>query len=116
MKRVVLVVFLAFLLFPAVALAGNVSGVRAGVTCHDPCDDPFQLKAWVMGDGAGVRVKFVVNGRVFTATCDGNGYAHYHLRVSPSSYPQGVVVKVKAVVSHNGHTFTASTWFKPNYN
>ena len=23
-----------------------VSGIRADATCHDPCDDPFQLKAW----------------------------------------------------------------------
>jgi len=31
----------------------TVSGIRADVTCHDPCDDPFQLKAWVRGSNVG---------------------------------------------------------------
>ena len=44
-----------------------------------------------------------------------SGYAHYHLNINPSSYPQGVVVKVKASVTHAGTTKAASTWFKPNY-
>ena len=96
---------------------GGVSGIRAGVTCHDPCDDPFQLKAWVNGDNVGgLKVKFSVNGRTFTAACSSSGDAHYHLHISPSSYPQGVFVKVKASVSHGGVTKSASTWFKPNYN
>ena len=96
---------------------GSVSGIRAGVTCHDPCDDPFQLKAWVQGGNvAGLKVKWSVNGRVFTAKCDGSGFAHYHLNINPSDYPQGVFVKVTASVSHGGVTKSASTWFKPNYN
>ena len=96
---------------------GSVSGIRAGVTCHDPCDDPFQLKAWVQGGNvAGLKVKWSVNGRTFTAKCDGSGFAHYHLDINPSDYPQGVVVKVTAAVSHGGATRSDSTWFKPNYN
>ena len=31
--------------------------IRADVSCHDPCDDPFWLKAWVRGDHVeGLRV------------------------------------------------------------
>lgn len=102
---------------PAKAKRASVSGIRAGVTCHDPCDDPFQLKAWVSGGNAGgLNVKFSVKGRTFTAACSSSGYAHYHLHIDPSSYPQGVFVKVKASVSHGGVTKSASTWFKPNYN
>jgi hypothetical protein len=102
---------------PAESQRGGVSGIRAGVTCHDPCDDPFQLKAWVQGSGgAGLKVKFSVNGRKFSARCDGSGYAHYHLNINPSAYPQGVFFKVTASVSHGGVTKTDSTWFKPNYN
>ena len=71
------IVVAAALLAPAAALAAgrqagetgrqaSVSGVHAGVTCHDPCDDPFQLKAWVRGgDVRGLKVQFVVEGRVF---------------------------------------------------
>ena len=41
-----------------------VSGIRADVTCHDPCDDPFQLKAWVRGGNVGgLMVKFTVKGK-----------------------------------------------------
>jgi hypothetical protein len=102
---------------PAKAQRGGIAGIRAGVTCHDPCDDPFQIKAWVRGNNvAGLKVKFSVNGRTFTAKCDGYGFAHYHLSIRPSSYPQGVVVKVTASISHGGVTKSASTWFKPNYN
>jgi len=102
---------------PAKSQRASVSGIRAGVTCHDPCDDPFQLKAWVRGANVGgLKVKFLVKGRAFTATCSSGGYAHYHLDIDPSSYPQGVVVKVTASVSHGGVTKSASTWFKPNYN
>lgn len=94
-----------------------VSGIRADATCHDPCDDPFQLKAWVRGSNVGgLMVKFTVKGKTFHAKTTSTGYAHYHLPIRPSSYPQGVVVKVKASVSHGGTTKTASTWFKPNYN
>jgi hypothetical protein len=96
---------------------GAVSGIRADVTCHDPCDDPFQLKARVRGSNVGgLTVKFSVKGRTFQARTTSSGYAHYHLNINPSSYPQGVVVKAKASVSHGGMTKTASTWFKPNYN
>jgi hypothetical protein len=102
---------------PAKGQRASVSGIRAGVTCHDPCDDPFQLKAWVRGNNVGgLKVKFSVKGRTVTARCDAYGYAHYHLDIDPSSYPQGVVVKVTASVSHGGVTKSASTWFKPNYN
>lgn len=102
---------------PAKGKHAGVAGIRAGVTCHDPCDDPFQLKAWVRGSNvAGLKVKFFVKGRTFTAKCDGSGFAHYHLDINPSSYPQGVVVKVTASVRHGGVTKSASTWFKPNYN
>ena len=102
---------------PAKSKRAAVAGIRAGVTCHDPCDDPFQLKAWVRGSNvAGLKVKFSVKGRTFTAKCDGYGFAHYHLDVNPSRYPQGVVVKVTAAVTHGGVTRSASTWFKPNYN
>jgi hypothetical protein len=95
----------------------GLAGIRAGVTCHDPCDDPFQLKAWVRGSNVkGMKVKFSVKGRTFTAACNASGFAHYHLHVNPSSYPQGVFVKVKAAVSHGGSTKSASTWFKPNFN
>jgi hypothetical protein len=94
----------------------GVSSVRAGVTCHDPCDDPFQLKAWVQGSNVGgLKVKFSVKGRTFTAACSSSGYAHFHLHIDPSSHPQGVFVKVTASVSHGGVTKSASTWFKPNY-
>jgi hypothetical protein len=96
---------------------GAVSGIRADVTCHDPCDDPFQLKARVRGSNVGgLMVKFSVKGRTFQARTSSSGYAHYHLRINPSTYPQGVVVKVKASVSHGGVSKTAATWFKPNYN
>jgi len=61
-------------------------------------------------------VKFSVKGRTFRARTSSSGYAHYHLNINPSSYPQGVVVKVKASVTHGGTTASASTWFKPNYN
>jgi len=95
----------------------TVSGIRADVTCHDPCDDPFQLKAWVRGSNVGgLTVKFSVKGRTFRARTSSSGFAHYHLNINPSSYPQGVVVKVKASVTHGGTTASASTWFKPNYN
>jgi hypothetical protein len=101
----------------AQAKRGGIAGIRAGVTCHDPCDDPFQIKAWVRGNNVkGLKVKFSVNGKTFTAKCDGYGFAHYHLNINPSSYPQGVVVKVTASISHGGSTMSASTWFKPNYN
>ena len=102
---------------PAKDARASVSGIRAGVTCHDPCDDPFQLKAWVRGSNVnGLKVKFSVKGRTFTARCNSAGYAHYHLDINPAVYPQGEVVKVKASVSHGGSTKSASTWFKPNYN
>ena len=102
---------------PAKSKQASVSGIRAGVTCHDPCDDPFQLKAWVRGGSvSGLKVKFVVKGRVFTATTSTSGYAHYHLDINPSAYPQGELVTVKASASHGGVTVSASTWFKPNYN
>ena len=98
------------------AQRATVSGIRADVSCHDPCDDPFQIKAWVRGSNVGgLMVKFSVKGRTFQARTSSGGYAHYHLKITPSSYPQGVVVKVKASVSHNGVTKSASTWFKPNY-
>ena len=102
---------------PAKGRRASVAGICAGVTCHDPCDDPFQLKAWVRGNNVrGLKVKFSVKGRTFTARCTSGGYAHYHLDINPSSHPQGVVVKVTASVSHAGVTKSASTWFKPNYN
>jgi hypothetical protein len=102
---------------PAKGQRASVSDIRAGVTCHDPCDDPFQLKAWVRGNNVGgLKVKFSVNGRQFTAKCDGYGFAHRHLDINPSDYPQGVFFKVTASVRHGGVTKTDSTWFKPNYN
>ena len=132
MKKIITAAALALvavaLLAPAGAVAAGrqahetgrqatVTGIKAGVTCHDPCDDPFQLKAWVSGGNVGgLKVKFSVKGRTFTAKCDGSGYAHYHLSINPSTYPQGVFVKVTASVSHGGVTKSASTWFKPNYN
>ena len=95
----------------------TVSVIRADVSCHDPCDDPFQLKAWVRGGNVGgLVVKFSVKGRTFKARTSSSGLAHYHLSIKPSKYPQGVVVKVKASVNHGGVTKSASTWFKPNYN
>jgi len=101
---------------PVTASAAKVTGIRADVTCHDPCDDPFQLKAWVRGsDVGGLVVKFSVKGHTFRARTTSSGYAHYHLDVNPSDYPQGVVVKVTASVSHGGVTKSATTWFKPNY-
>jgi len=132
MKRIITAAALALvavaLLAPAGAVAAGrqahetgrqatVTGIKAGVTCHDPCDDPFQLKAWVRGGSvSGLKVKFVVKGRVFTATTSTSGYAHYHLDINPSAYPQGELVTVKASASHGGVTVSASTWFKPNYN
>ncbi|HEY5168739.1 MAG TPA: hypothetical protein VIK03_05015 [Thermoleophilia bacterium] len=120
------VLALATLILPAAALAGEkgsaakrgaVSGIRADATCHSPCDDPFQVKAWVRGSSVGgLVVKFNVKGKVFTARTTSGGYAHYHLSMRPSTYPQGVVVKVVATVKHGGETKAASTWFKPNYN
>jgi hypothetical protein len=124
MKRMVMVLALVLigtgLIGPAGAQAvgrqGGVYGIHAGVTCHDPCDDPFQLKAWVSGDSVGgLKVKFVVKGRAFTARTSSSGFAHYHLDISPAGYPQGEVVKVTASVRHGGATRTDSTWFKPNY-
>jgi hypothetical protein len=122
------IVVAAALLAPAAALAAGrqagetgrqtgVSGVHAGVTCHDPCDDPFQLKAWVRGGHvSGIKVQFDVKGHKFTARTSSSGYAHYHLDMNPAAYPQGEVVKVVASVTHGGVTKTDSTWFKPNYN
>jgi len=102
---------------PAKSQRAGVSGIRANVTCHDPCDDPFLLKARVQGSNvAGLKVKFSVKGRTFTAKCTSSGYAHYHLKIRPSTYPQGVFVRVTASVSHGGVARSASTWFKPNYN
>ena len=115
---VTLVVMLAVLALavPATASAAKVSGIRADVTCHDPCDDPFQLKAWVGGSNVGgLVVTFSVKGHVFRARTTGSGFAHYHLHINPSDYPQGVVVKVTANVTHAGVTRSATTWFKPNY-
>ena len=100
----------------AVGPRGAVTGIRADVTCHDPCDDPFQLKAWVAGDAAGgLVVRFSVQGRTFKARTSSGGYAHVHLDVDPADYPQGVVVSVKATVAHGGVTKSATTWFKPDY-
>ena len=119
------VLVLATLALPAVAQAGGHGsatprgggvGIRAGVTCHDPCDDPFQVKAWVNGSKVkGLVVKFTVKGRVFSARTDSTGFAHVHLGVRPSAYPHGVLVKVTASVTHGGSTKSATTWFKPNY-
>lgn len=93
-----------------------LGGVRADVTCHDPCGDPFQLTAWVSGSKVGgLQVKFSVKGRTYIAKASASGFAHYHLRVSPGTYAQGVFVKVTASVTHGGVTRSASTWFKPNY-
>ena len=95
----------------------GLTGIRAHVTCHDPCDDPFQLKAWVSGSNVGgLTVKFTVKGKTFTAKCNSSGYAHYHLHMNAADYPGGVKVTVKASVTHGGVTKSASTWFKPNYN
>jgi hypothetical protein len=120
------VLALATLVLPAAALAGGkgsaakrgaVSGIRADATCHSPCDDPFQVKAWVRGSHAsGLVVKFNVKGKVFSARTNSSGFAHVHLNVRPSAYPHGVLVKVTASVTHGGSTRAASTWFKPNYN
>ncbi len=94
----------------------GLGGVRADVTCHDPCGDPFQLKAWVSGSKVGgLQVKFSIKGRTFSAKASAAGFAHYHLKVSPGTYAQGVFVKVTASVTHGGVTRNASTWFKPNY-
>ena len=120
------VLALATLALPAAALAadgpgskakrGGVSGVRTDVTCHSPCDDPFQVKAWVKGSHvSGLVVKFNVKGKVFSARTNSSGFAHVHLKVRPSAYPHGVLVKVTASVTHGGSTKSASTWFKPNY-
>ena len=101
---------------PAKDLRAGVSGIRADVTCHDPCDDPFQLRAWVQGANVGgLKVRFSVKGRTFATRCSSSGRAHYHLDINPSRYPQGVVVKVKASVTQGGVIKSASTWFKPNY-
>jgi hypothetical protein len=102
---------------PATASVAKVSGIRADVTCHDPCDDPFQLKARVGGSNVGgLLVTFSVKGHTFRALTSDSGYAHYHLHMRPSDYPQGVVVKVTATVTHGGVTKSVTTWFKPNYN
>ena len=94
----------------------TLTGIRADVSCHDPCDDPFQLRAWVAGSGVGgLVVRFTVDGRAFRARTSSGGYAHYHLDVNPSDYPQGVVVSVRATVTHGGVSRSATTWFKPNY-
>jgi hypothetical protein len=126
-KRLVacaVVLVLATLALPAVAQAGGHGatprgggvGIRAGVTCHDPCDDPFQVKAWVNGSNVkGLVVKFSVKGKVFSARTDSSGFAHVHLKVRPSTYPHGVLVKVTASVTHGGVTTSSSAWFKPNY-
>ena len=99
------------------AQSAGVTGIRAGVTCHDPCDDPFQLKAWVKGSGiSGLTVKWVVDGKTFRAKTSSTGFAHYHLKIRRSSYPQGVKFTVKASVTKGGTTKSGSTWFKPNYN
>lgn len=113
-----LVIMLALLALavPATASAAKVTGIRADVSCHDPCDDPFFLKAWVRGsDVGGLVVKFSVKGHTFRARTASDGSAHYHLDMNPSDYPQGVVVKVKATVTHGGVTRSATTWFKPDY-
>lgn len=126
---VALVVMLATLALAAPAMAaardeqaaagqrGGVTGMRADVSCHSPCDDPFQVRAWVRGSNVGgLVVRFEVKGKVYSAQTTSGGFAHYHLTMRPSTYPQGVVVKVQASVKHAGATKAASTWFKPNYN
>lgn len=100
----------------AVSPRATVTGIRADVSCHDPCDDPFQLRAWVAGSGvSGLVVKFTVKGRTFKARTSQSGFAHHHLDVNPADYPQGVVVPVKASIAHGGVSRSATTWFKPNY-
>ena len=72
------------------AQRATVSGIRADVSCHDPCDDPFQLKAWVRGSNVGgLMVKFSVKGRTFQARTSSSGYAHYHLKHQSLELPAG---------------------------
>ena len=121
------VLALATLVLPAAALAagkgsvakrGAVSGIRADATCHSPCDDPFQVKAWVKGSHvSGLVVKFNVKGKVFSArTNEQRVRARPPQRCVPPPYPHGVLVKVTASVTHGRRDEAASTWFKPNYN
>jgi hypothetical protein len=98
--------------------------LRADASCHDPCDDPFRLKAWVRraSDGAGihgVKVTFrftLASGQVVgTARTDAMGYAHFHKRLTSATAPGGVRVKVVVTATYNGVTKSATTWFTPNY-
>ena len=71
------------------------ASLKADASCHDPCDDPFKLKAWVRDESAsgveGVRVTFsfklrsgVVEGQAIT---NAQGYAHFHQKLTPSMAP-----------------------------
>jgi hypothetical protein len=101
-----------------------MASLRADASCHDPCDDPFWLKARVKdanGKGmGGVKVRFSF--RLESGQVSGHGhtnaagYVHLHVKLTPSTAPGGVRVKVTARATHDGVSRTATTWFTPNYN
>jgi hypothetical protein len=97
--------------------------LTADVSCHDPCDEPFTLKAKAKdasGRGVkGLRVTFsflLESGwETGEAVTDSSGKASLHWLLDPSAAPQGVEVAVIVECTQGGVTKTATTWFTPNY-
>jgi hypothetical protein len=50
------------------------------------------------------------------AETDSSGYAHLHLKLTPSVAPQDVRVEVTSQFNQGDATRKATTWFTPNYN
>jgi hypothetical protein len=81
--------------------------LAADASCHNPCDDKFKLKAWVKdvaGRGVkGVKVTFsfkLESGlETGEAETDSSGYAHLHLKLTPSVAPQDVQVEATAQIT-----------------
>jgi hypothetical protein len=139
-KTAALAAWVAILGVPAIVAAGNDDGrakatqragqeapppaLTADASCHNPCDDKFKLQAWVKdasGCGVkGIKVTFsykLESGQVADeAETDSSGYAHLHLKLTPSVAPQDVPVEVTAQFNQGDETMKATTWFTPNYN
>jgi hypothetical protein len=103
---------------------GHLPRLTADASCHNPCDDAFKLKAWLKdSSGRGVKAikvtfSYKLESGVETseAETDSSGYAHLHLKLTPSVARQDVRVEVTARFTQGDATRVASTWFTPNYN
>jgi hypothetical protein len=71
--------------------------LKTSVSCHDPCDDPFWLKAWAKeASGAGMKgvnvtFSFTLKSgpQTRSAPTGAGGYAHVHVQLTPATAPQG---------------------------